>query len=202
MEIRHIPGKINPADTITRQVRSEDQVYAGEVKQMDNELVDAIRISVDANDADVQKKLDQLYSKDGTRDKLKEARQQVLTMNEEDSFNTVLAVAESSVHIDNQFKQNLFNSLKEDDQYRELIQKLEDAGHPNEISVNDHIFCIKQGTLKVHEKNQQNAANYWRTVVPNEISIKQMILRELHCVPYAGHQDLLRLLSNSFIGRT
>ena len=39
----HIPGKINPADTITRQVRSEDQVYAGEVKQMDNELVDVTR---------------------------------------------------------------------------------------------------------------------------------------------------------------
>ena len=52
MEIRNIPGKINPADTITRQVRSEDQIYAGEVKKMDNELVDAIRIPVDASDAD------------------------------------------------------------------------------------------------------------------------------------------------------
>ena len=54
--------------------------------------------------------------------------------------------------LDNQFKQNLFNSLKEDDQYRDLIQKLEDTEHPNEISVNDQIFRIKQGTLKVHEK--------------------------------------------------
>ena len=73
MEIRHIPGKINPANTITRQVRSEDQGYAGEVKQMDNELVDTIRIPVKASDANVQQKLDQLYSKEGTRDKLKEA---------------------------------------------------------------------------------------------------------------------------------
>ena len=93
---------------------------------MDNELVDAIRIPIEASDADVQRKLDQLYSKEGTRDKLKEARQQILTTNE-DSFNAVLAVSESSIHIDNQFKQNLFNSLKEDDQYRDLIQKLEDA---------------------------------------------------------------------------
>ena len=68
---------------------------------MDNELVDAIRISVDASDADVQRKLDQLYNNVGTKDKLKEARQQILTMNEEDSFNAVLAVSESSVHIDN-----------------------------------------------------------------------------------------------------
>ena len=73
MEIRHITSKINPADTITKQVRSEYQDYAGEVNQMDNQLVDAIRIPVEANDADVQKKLDQLCSKEGTRDKLKEA---------------------------------------------------------------------------------------------------------------------------------
>ena len=130
MEIRHIPGKINPADTIARQVRSEDQVYAGEVKQMDNELVDAIRISVDASDANVQRKLDQLYSKEGTRDKLKETSKQVLTMNE-DSFNAVSTVSESSIHLDGQFTENLFNSLKEDDQYRDLIQKLEDTELPN-----------------------------------------------------------------------
>ena len=114
MEIRHIIGKINPADTITRQVEIDDQVYVGEVKQMNNELVDAIRIPIEASDADVQKKLDQLYNKDGTRDKLKEASQQVFTMNEE-SFNAVLVVAESSIPIDSQFKRNLFNSLKEDD---------------------------------------------------------------------------------------
>ena len=101
MEIRHIPSKINPTDTITRQIRSEDQVYAGEMKQMDNELVDAIRIPGDASDANVYKKLNQLYNKEGTRNKLKEARQQVLTMHEEDSFNAILAVAESNVHMDN-----------------------------------------------------------------------------------------------------
>ena len=79
MEIRHIPGKINPADTITKQVRSEDQGHAGEVKRIDNELVDAIRIPIDSSDADVQKKLDQLYSKEKTRGKLKEASKQILT---------------------------------------------------------------------------------------------------------------------------
>ena len=70
MEIRHIPGKVNLQDIITRQVRSEDQDYARKVKQMDNELVDAIRIPVEASDIDVQRKLDQLYNKEGTRDKL------------------------------------------------------------------------------------------------------------------------------------
>ena len=86
MEIRHIPSKINLTDTITRQLRAKDQGYVGEVKQMDNELVGAIRIPIEASDADVQKKLDQLYSKEGTRDKLKEASKQVLTTNEDSSM--------------------------------------------------------------------------------------------------------------------
>ena len=65
MEIRHILGKINPAYTITRQVRSDDQEYAGEVKQLDSELVHAIRIPMEVSAADVQKSV-------GTRDKLKD----------------------------------------------------------------------------------------------------------------------------------
>ena len=35
MEIRHIPGKVNPADTITRQVKLNDAEYIGKVKKMD-----------------------------------------------------------------------------------------------------------------------------------------------------------------------
>ena len=42
MEIRHIPGKVNPADTITWQVKVEDAEYTGQVKRMDQELVDII----------------------------------------------------------------------------------------------------------------------------------------------------------------
>ena len=53
MEICHIPGKINPADTLTRLVKADDQEYAGEVKQLDSELVDTIRIPSEASDADV-----------------------------------------------------------------------------------------------------------------------------------------------------
>ena len=32
MEVRHIPGKVNPADTLTRQVKVADEEYTGEVK--------------------------------------------------------------------------------------------------------------------------------------------------------------------------
>ena len=127
MEMRHIPGKINPAYKISRQVKSDDLAYSAEVKQLDSELVETIRIPVEASDADVQMKVDHLYNSSGTRDKLKQASKQVLTT-DEDSFKAVLVVAEISIHVDNQFKRDLFNSLKEDDPYRELIQTLEDKG--------------------------------------------------------------------------
>ena len=57
MEIRHIPGKVNPADTLTRQVKVRDDEYAGEVKQMDRDLVDTLRIPEDATDIQIQAKL-------------------------------------------------------------------------------------------------------------------------------------------------
>ena len=51
MGTRHIPGKVNPADTITRQIKMEDDMYSGRVKQVDQTLVDQLRISSDATDA-------------------------------------------------------------------------------------------------------------------------------------------------------
>ena len=63
MEIRHIPGKINLEDTITRHMRADDAEYIGQVKRLDQELVDVVKISINAIDEDVQRRLDQLCSK-------------------------------------------------------------------------------------------------------------------------------------------
>ena len=57
MEIRHIPGKVNPADTLTRQVKVADDEYAGEVEQLDRDFVDSLRIPEDAPDVQIQAKL-------------------------------------------------------------------------------------------------------------------------------------------------
>ena len=75
-----------------------------------------------------------------------------------------------------------------------MIRKLEDPEHANEIQVNDRVYRIKNGTLKVHEREQKTTATYWRTVIPNEVDIKGMILRELYCVPYSGHPGFTRTL--------
>ena len=62
MEIRHIPGKINPADALTRQARGSDERYAGEVKRQDADWVQGIRVDENASDSEIQRRLMQLYS--------------------------------------------------------------------------------------------------------------------------------------------
>ena len=53
---------------------------------------------------------------------------------------------------------------------------------------------MKQGALKVREKSQANVANYWRMVVPNQLSRKQKFWRKLHSVPCVGHPGFTRTL--------
>ena len=50
IEIRHIPGKINPADTLTRQHWAGDSKFISDVKDADKELVETIRVSSSATD--------------------------------------------------------------------------------------------------------------------------------------------------------
>ena len=73
LDIRHIPGRINPADALTRQIRGVDTEYSGKVKKQDEEWVQRMRVPSNATDEDIQRRLQQLYStKDmqGTGDKL------------------------------------------------------------------------------------------------------------------------------------
>ena len=50
VEIRHIPGKVNPADAITRQVRGADVEYAGRVKKEDQDWMETVRVPLTPTD--------------------------------------------------------------------------------------------------------------------------------------------------------
>ena len=78
MEIRHIPGKFNPANTLTRQVKIADDEYSREVKQLDCDFVDNLRIPENATDIQIQSKLKQLYNTDELKPKQDQALQQIL----------------------------------------------------------------------------------------------------------------------------
>ena len=65
----------------------------------------------------------------------------------------ILAVYEHQVLLDDQFKTQLFQAVSNDDQYAEMIQVLQDPEQANEVTRNDQTYRIKNGTLKVHERN-------------------------------------------------
>ena len=117
---------------------------------MDQELVDMIRIPSSATDEDVQRKLDQLYNTKGMREKKQYAQQQILTEARAEQ-SAILAISESRVQIDDQFRTEMMQVLRTEPPYEEMIQQLEDPKQPNEVQVNNRVYRIKNGILKVHE---------------------------------------------------
>ena len=62
MEIPHIPGEKNPADSLSRQLISDALVRKGSVKDANSEYAQRLRLSPDASDAEIQSALHQLFS--------------------------------------------------------------------------------------------------------------------------------------------
>ena len=62
VEIRHIPGKKNLADSLSRQLTSEALVRKGSVKDANEEYVMRLRVAANATDEEIQSALYQLFS--------------------------------------------------------------------------------------------------------------------------------------------
>ena len=195
IEIRHIPGKVNPADTLTRKAWAGDAGEVAKVKDVDRELVDMIRVAESASDEDIQMKLQELYSREEDREKIKQAQDSILTAISTDEGSAVLSVAQSRVTILNdEFRERLVRGILADEDYIDIFEKLQDPQQTNEVTERSRKYTIKRGIMKVHEEHQSTTYEYWRTVIPNDTELKKTVLRELHCVPYAGHPGFARTL--------
>lgn len=64
MEIRHIPRKRNPADSLRRQIISDALLRKDSVKDANSEYVQRIRVSENATDEDIQTALHELFNQD------------------------------------------------------------------------------------------------------------------------------------------
>ena len=62
MEIRHIPGKKNPADSLSRQLISGILVRKGSVKDANEEYVMRLRVAANATDKKFQSALHKLFN--------------------------------------------------------------------------------------------------------------------------------------------
>ena len=62
VEIRHIPGKKNPADSLSRQLVSDALVRKCSVKDANEEYVMRLRVPANASDEEIQSALHQLFN--------------------------------------------------------------------------------------------------------------------------------------------
>ena len=199
IEIRHIPGKVNPADALTRQVRGRDEIYAGEVKQQDADWVQGMRVSVDATDRDIQTKLKQLYSSSilqGTGDTVQNQLTIFSAVNvvQEKIDHRLLAISESSIEIDTETKVQWLQHLMNEDPYAGIVQQFNEDRQCREIIRQAKKYRMKQGRLCIHEDDQDQSQSYWRVIVPDQQAVKTKLLEEIHCVPFAGHPGMARTL--------
>ena len=125
IEIRHIPGKVNPADALTRQVKGDDAEYAGQVKQEDADWMDQVRVSSEADDKTIQRRLNELYSTKDLQQKQETVKQQLMPMYEKEQC-AILVVSESNIQIVDEMKQRIREAQQNDDQYMQMMNELQD----------------------------------------------------------------------------
>ena len=173
IEIRHIPGKINPAYTLTRQAWVGEAGEVAKVKDVDRELVDMIRVAESATDEDIQTKLRELYSREDEREKMQQVQDTILTEISSVEDSAVLSVASSRVNLTNEFRERLVRGILADEDYADIWEKLQDPNEMNEVTERSRTYRIKRGILKTHEENQSPTYEYWRTVIPNDNELNE-----------------------------
>ena len=99
-----------------------------------------------------------------------------------------LSILKSGVLIDGQFKNKIYSLLKNERLYNSIIAELE-AGKI-EIKEKDEVYRMKRGMLVVHQKERNTDFDFWRAIIPDEVTVKIFILTELHSIPYSLHPGI------------
>ena len=125
----------------------------------------------------------------GTRDKI----QAQLTSIQNDK-QMMLAIAESSVQVDQETKIQIMQYLMTEDPYADILQQFQQDNQCREIERANKKYRLKKGSLVIHEADQNEEQSYWRVVIPDNQELKTQLLQEIHCVPYLGHPGFTRTL--------
>ena len=146
MEIRHISGKKNPADSLSRQLVSDALVRKGSVKDANEEYVMRLRVAENATDEQIQAALHKLFNQSvsspqgqtKTQDNqhpqghstLKILPQGEINPTNDDpglqgTISSILApTAISKIQLDNSLKISLHTALQSETPYSEILQDL------------------------------------------------------------------------------
>ena len=197
-EIRHIPGKRNPADSLSRQQMADALVRKTSVTDANASYVQKLRVAENATDQEIQAALVELFNQgpQGSNKSIS-VQDQALTTNDQDGpqgqsihASILASTAISKIQLDSQIKNSLSFALASEHPYSEYLNQL--TGGMRQVQVNDLTFKILNSLLVVHDQKQDANLDFWRIVVPEDEEIREHIIRELHSTPYSAHPGIQR----------
>ena len=132
MEIRHIPGKKNPTDSLSRQLISDAFLRKGSIKDANSEYVQRLRVSPDASNAEIQSALHQLFSQGPQGQSAEDPQGRPILSNDQaqcpqgnfssETKPSIIAVtAISKLQLNNAFRNCLYSLLRQEVAYCEII---------------------------------------------------------------------------------
>ena len=158
VEIRHIPGKKNPADSLSRQLVSDALVRKGSVKDANEEYVMWLRVAANATDEEIQSALYQLFSQSvqGPQGHNQCPQGKFKITNEgqapsQDNFEVkpvvIAPTAVSKLQLNNSFRNSLYSLLRNEAPYDEVIVELESG--KTQVVQNDDVYQRMTGILAI-----------------------------------------------------
>ena len=171
------------------------------MKQQDADWVQELRVGEQATDQEIQEKLKQLYTSAVSSNVNSNVQYNAATIQMTSGHavsnqfcQTLMAIGKSSIEMDQETKVQWMQKLMSEDPYAQILQQFSDDPTCREQIRQGRKFRLKSGSLCLYEENQESGQRYWRIIVPDDQDIKTSILKELHCVPFAGHPGYTRTL--------
>ena len=223
LEIRHIPGKRNPANTLSRQDRKDALGRKTAVHDATADLVRELRVPSDASDEVIQDALKKLFNQVQAQSSQTQSssvssvqqsesvskimasgpdqaqasssvqfrdqtsvQQTVSEFSSSRTTQCTIAIARSSITIDQAMREKMYSLLTKEILYSDIIEEMESTGM-NEIVRGQEKYQMKKKMLMIHVAEQPEDVQYWRTVVPDDLDVKTQLVSEFHSIPYAAH---------------
>ena len=207
VDIRHIPGKKNPADSLSRQQVADALVRKTSVTDANASYVQKLRVAENATHEEIQQALHELFKRgpQGDNTLVNQAQdmdpqdpqgtEQMKSISPQGNFvqaSILASTAISRIQLDDEIKNSLMSALHNEQPYAEVIAQLERGVR----QVTHHEFTYKfwNSLLVIHDQKQDDVLDFWRIVVPEDKVIKERIVQELHSTPYSAHPGIQRTI--------
>ena len=82
--------------------------------------------------------------------------------------------------------------MRDESLYSENFLELDNG--KNEVKTKGEVYRKKKDLFVVHQEGLDCDVDYWRVVIPDDVSTRHFVVTELHSIPYFLHPGVQRTL--------